>query len=285
MFIMFSKFTLDDSAIAFLNEKFKTDNKYIVAGEKNYFTTKEHFTSDYSFKFLGIENVMGKKSIEVAEIEEANFPSINADVFLSHSSSDLDFVKALSGYLKLVFNLDCFIDSAIWDNVYSLLKKIDSRYSLKKGKDDLYDYNIRNYTTRNVYTILTVALIKMIDNLESMFFIKTPNSINLNNDKTGSSWIYIELIASKLLKQKNLEEYRESIDIRSEKRLLQENYQKMPEFLFPVPLEELINITAKDLRKWEMKYKKQPKSIIEISNSNYISKSLDQLYKIKKIIS
>lgn len=282
---MFSKFTLDDSAIAFLNEKFKTDNKYIVAGEKNYFTTKEHFTSDYSFKYLGIENVMGKKSIEVAEIEEANFPSINADVFLSHSSNDLDFVKALSGYLKLVFNLDCFIDSAIWDNVYSLLKKIDSRYSLKKGKDDLYDYNIRNYTTRNVYTILTVALIKMIDNLESMFFIKTPNSINLNNDKTGSSWIYIELIASKLLKQKNLEEYRESIDIRSEKRLLQENYQKMPEFLFPVPLEELINITAKDLRKWEMKYKKQPKSIIEISNSNYISKSLDQLYKIKKIIS
>ena len=42
------------------------------------------------------------------------FPSVDADIFLSHSHKDEDGIIGLSGWLHEKFGLSCFIDSCIW---------------------------------------------------------------------------------------------------------------------------------------------------------------------------
>ncbi len=61
------------------------------------------------------------------------FPNIRADVFISHSTKDVDLAKQLSCWLKTTFDLTAFIDSEIWDHADDLLKEIDDEYCLHEN--------------------------------------------------------------------------------------------------------------------------------------------------------
>lgn len=146
-------------------------------------------------------------TLKASEIEKVWFPSIEADVFLSHSHKDEEQVIAFAGFLKEL-GITSFIDSCVWGYANDLLKDIDDTYCIESVKDNgghTYDYESRNYSTAHVHMILNGALHKMIDSTECLIFLNTPNSLrieDLKNGTTDSCWIYSELLASSMIQKK-----------------------------------------------------------------------------------
>lgn len=146
-------------------------------------------------------------TLKASEIEKDWFPAIDADVFLSHSHKDEKQVIAFAGFLKEL-GITPFIDSCVWGYANDLLKDIDDAYCVQSVKDNgghIYDYESRNYSTAHVHMILNGALHKMIDSTECLIFLDTPNSLKVEDLKTGttdSCWIYSELLASSMIQKK-----------------------------------------------------------------------------------
>lgn len=157
--------------------------------------------------------------LEAAQIEENWFPSIDADVFISHSHRDQKLAIGLAGWFHEIFGITSFIDSCVWGYVDDLLKKIDERYCVSKRKPngtvETYDYSRRNQSTAHVHMILNTALQKMIDKTECLMFLNTPNSLLIGDvidgSATASPWIYSELTFSRLCQKKKLSEYRQEL--------------------------------------------------------------------------
>lgn len=196
---MFAKFKmeLDDM-------KYELDDNFDYFYKIGCTTHKEQQKSVYSSlqKYLSPKGVLN-----ASEIEKDWFPTIKADVFLSHSHKDERDVIALAGIFKEV-GLTAFIDSCVWGYANDLLKMIDEEYCVQLEKPNggyVYDYDTRNYSTAHVHMILNGALAKMIDTTECLIFLNTPNSLavsDLNKGITNSCWIYSELLYSKLLRKR-----------------------------------------------------------------------------------
>jgi hypothetical protein len=129
------------------------------------------------------------------------FPSIDAQVFISHAHKDHEIALQLAGYLHEHFDLLPFIDSCVWNYANDLLKDIDK--TLSCIKENSYSYELRNYTTGHVHMMLFTALNEMIYNTECFMFLKTNNSVPINMkqvvSRTESAWIYGEVKMSKML--------------------------------------------------------------------------------------
>lgn len=226
-----------------------------------------HEINQEQFKNAIEEHLTEKGQIDVNSIETKWFPLINADIFISHSSTDSDDVYGLAGWLHEKFKLIAFVDSAVWGNSNTLLKDIDDKYC-KNTDGKSYSYESRNRSTSHVHMILSMALTKMIDKTECILFYKTPNSIKLNEqiEKTTSPWIYSELIATQVLRRHN------------ERRILKhgmsitESFQnsQIPDFLYDVPLSEMPELNKSILEEWASSH--DIKSDIN---------ALDELYRIK----
>ena len=141
------------------------------------------------------------------------FPSINTDVFISHSHKDFDTALIVAGLLESI-GINSFIDSCVWGYSGDLLKAIDNIYC-KNRTSNTYNYKKRNYSTEHVHMMLTIALTKMIYNTECLLFLQTPNSIypedsipDICDKVTLSPWIYAELEMTGLIKQRNVKEHR-----------------------------------------------------------------------------
>lgn len=157
-------------------------------------------------------------SLNEMRIEDDWFPEVRAHVFLSHSHNDIDFVKSFAGWLYEKFGIRAFIDSSVWGNSDKLLKTIDNEFCVSSRDDNgavkAYGYKLRNKSTSNVHMILYTALMKMIDNTECLMFINTPLSLKWSDmiserAATESPWIYGELLASKLIRNRPREVHRE----------------------------------------------------------------------------
>lgn len=112
-------------------------------------------------------------SLSGTEIMENWFPTVDADVFLSHSHKDEKLALTVAGLLKEKLNLNVFIDSIVWGYSERLLKNIDDKYCRNDG-EKTYSYDKRNYTTSHVNLMLSNALNKMIDNCECIIFLNSP---------------------------------------------------------------------------------------------------------------
>ena len=53
-------------------------------------------------------------SLDGSKIQEAWFPQIKADVFISHSHKDEEIAIQLAGWLFVEFGIRTFIDSCLW---------------------------------------------------------------------------------------------------------------------------------------------------------------------------
>ena len=157
-------------------------------------------------------------SLSEINIENDWFPNIDAHVFLSHSHNDLNFVVSFAGWLYKKFKIEAFIDSSVWGNSDVLLKSIDNKYCVssryENGDIKTYDYKLRNKSTSNVHMILYTALMKMIDKTECLMFINTPSSLKWSEmfsekSATESPWIYGELLASKLIRNRSRKAHRD----------------------------------------------------------------------------
>jgi hypothetical protein len=175
----------------------KHNETYFSIGEKM-FEEKRKIISKEIEPFLNQD-----KSLSASRLQENWFPSIKSDIFLSHSHKDEKMAITLAGYLKKELQLDVFIDSCLWGSCFELLKIVDDKYCVTK--EGFYDYEKRNYSTNHIYMLLSSSLMKMIDNCECLFFLKTPNSIKISdsiNSKTNSPWIYHEINSFNLIRKK-----------------------------------------------------------------------------------
>lgn len=163
--------------------------------------------------------ILDGETLDATRIEEDWFPSIKADVFISHSHRDQKLAIGFAGWLHELFGIKSFIDSCVWGYADDLLKIIDKQYCVHESKPDgtivTYDYSKRNQSTAHVHMILNTALHKMIDKTECLMFLNTPNSLLLDDvivgAATASPWIYSELMFSQLCRKKKLSAYRQQL--------------------------------------------------------------------------
>jgi len=219
--------------------------------------------------------ICNEKSINGSLMQEDWFPEVKTDIFLSHSRKNEKMIISLAGWLYEVFGLKSFVDSSIWGYSDDLLKIIDDEYCLQKKENfkTIYNYEKRNYSTSHVNMMLSMALTKMIDNTECLFFINTPESISVSETmdeyNTLSPWIYAELQTSRLIRHKDLQEYRpakyfdkDAVDVMN----LQIKYN--------VKLDHLTNINNNDLLYW-----------MKNGGKNMCEYPLDVLYDYKNLLS
>lgn len=149
-------------------------------------------------------------SIDGSKMQTNWFPQIKADVFISHSHQDEELTLGLAGWLEKHFGLKAFVDSAVWGYSDYLLQKIDDKYCLQEKEEKglySYSYKKRNRSTSHVHMMLSVALTRMIDSTECLFFLNTPQSVSpnlsiANQETTSSPWIYSEIVMSRLVMKK-----------------------------------------------------------------------------------
>lgn len=140
--------------------------------------------------------------LDASKIWDTWFPELKADVFISHSSRDVENARKMASWLYSVFGIKSFIDSEVWGFADDLLAEVDKKYAKNENKENSYIYEKRNATTANVHMILTYALTRMIDQTECVFFLESNNSVPIKNDeidKTFSSWIFHELATIELI--------------------------------------------------------------------------------------
>lgn len=202
-----------------------------------------------------------------SKIESDWFPIVNSHVFLSHSRLDIELATAISGFFKLQFGVDVFVDSSIWQHMDKLLSLIDKEYSYSEG-GELYDYKLRNISTSHVHMLLASALTKMIDKCECLVFLNTENSVPFHdslggNKETLSAWLSYEILISKTIQRRRRSQHR-GLAIAS---VLNEALNVR----YPINTGHLHQIGIDDIIRWQSE------------STNNAIKSLDTLYKLQGV--
>lgn len=199
--------------------------------------------------YISIDGILdGKK------MQEDWFPTVEADVFISHSHKDEEMAIILAGWLYSEFNLKSFIDSCIWGYSKDLLKILDDKYCTIAGSSS-FSYELRNHSTSHVHMMLSTALTKMIDKTECLFFLNTPNSIVASEieEKTISPWIYSEIETSRMIRINTPRRIVRKMfsggafeSMNEQKRMNEEIKIK-----YPINSGHLTRLTREDLNKWK----------------------------------
>ncbi|MCE2564619.1 toll/interleukin-1 receptor domain-containing protein [Komagataeibacter sp. FNDCF1] len=202
----------------------------------------------------------GKGNILARDLIKKWFPSKKFHIFLSHSHKDENKAIELAEYLKDNFGLKVFIDSQIWQHADELLKFFDDKFCYNDASFT-YDYAMRNITTSHVHNMLSVALTKMMDQCECVFFLNTENSIAKTIDEsarsqTYSSWLYLEISNLNTLQIKptnrppmgpGLERLDKSFTVESSHRIA-------PKILYDIDLSFLVDLDERKMRGWISNY-------------------------------
>jgi len=181
------------------------------------------------------------------------FPSIKADVFISHSHSDSALAIQFAGWLKEKFGISSFIDSCVWGYSEDLLKKLNDKYSLGATKGS-YDYSKVIRAAGHVNMMLSTALTKMIYDCEAIVFINTPSSLTAKDyihGSTNSPWIYSEILMTRLVQKRTPEEHRQNIF----ESISNEVLSKSMNIKYDIDLDHLSKLTFDNLKTWESKKK------------------------------
>lgn len=211
--------------------------------------------------------MIDEDTFDASLILDSLFPAVKADIFLSHSSKDVDEAIQIALELKEKCGLDVFIDSCIWGSIYDLLKAIDNKYC-RREDTTYYDYDERNRSTAHVHMILTTALQRMIDQTHTIIFMNTDQSISLKHSvdaehKTLSPWIHMELNFTTLVRRRP--RYRMVVE---GKRALDEVYSaEQLNMAHDAPVGQLTPISEAEFRRW----------MLQASNLKG-SRAIDQLY-------
>lgn len=259
---MFAAFNVKLKKINFLKGDFYKKGKEFLKKQKKIIETDLE------------KYVCKEKYIDGSLLERNWFPQIQCDVFLSHSHKDEKLVIALAGWLYDTLGLTPFVDSAIWGYSDNLLKILDNNNCVEERKNDatIYSYKKRNATTSHVHMMLAMALEKMLDNTEALFFINTPQSIifeeTIKSNQTLSPWIYSEIQMANMLRKQKLSQYRQQIAL---EKTLTHSDQNDLYIKYDVLLTEFKEIDENDLLYLE-KYGK------------IMQYPLDILYERKKIL-
>ncbi len=182
-------------------ENYAHFKKYIQCAKDNYIEKKQICLKPLKKILIGERDV-----IDGSALKNKCFPvNLSYDIFLSHSHRNSELALYVAGILKKCLKLDVFIDWALWEYCDELLKEIDKKYCYNEDKET-FSYISRNHSTSHVHLMLNTALMEMMDYCECLFFLNTPDSINLKmgiENRTLSPWIFSEISMSRLIKEKD----------------------------------------------------------------------------------
>lgn len=265
-----------------LNESFFDDkvldfDEYKEIGEKHLKNKINRYKSN-------LEKYVKTGTINGSKLQNDIFPTVDADIFISHSHKDKDLANALAGWINEKFRLKVFIDSNVWGYAQELLEDINSVYSNKRENDNggyTYNYQDCNNASQHVNMMLSVALQKMIDKVECIILLNTDNSIsvfdeqNKKIDATYSPWIYSEIVCTQIVRKKPLLYYREYNELsHAQEGVLFEQALNKLMVSYNISLQHLTDLCEEDLEKWITAYE-------EDLYGNYNKYSLDALYSFK----
>lgn len=265
---MFSKFKLDDISLS------DFDN-YKVVGQE--------FYNDYKIEIqTSLQDFINENGIiDGTLLQEYWFPiKKHFDIFLSHSHNDEKLAISLAGFLKKEMGLNTFIDSCLWGYSNNLLWKIDDKYC-RHSNGTSFDYYKRNYSTSHVHMMLSIALSRMIDACESVFFLNSENSIILEKELekklTSSPWIFNELSVADIMRIRSIEDYRagEFFLEHGDYSIVNENANFTIEYDVSGVLKSFIPLSVDELREYSKDWKNNYKSF---------QSSMDYIYLSKKVI-
>ena len=199
------------------------------------------------------EFLLDDGSLDGTKIIENWFPTIKADIFLSHSHKDEKLAIIIAGILKVKLNLDTFIDSTIWGYSEKLLEIIDKKYCLNPGSKT-YNYKKRNFSTSHVNLMLSSALNKMIDNSECILFLNSPNSVSMENldEFTYSPWIFSEISTTQIIRKNIPERLKSIIKTKEFSEIIAMERASEPKLAikYKLDLSHLAKIDRKEFVKW-----------------------------------
>lgn len=172
-----------------------------------------------------------------------------------------------------------FIDSCLWGYSNDLLREIDEKYC-RHSNGTSFDYDKRNYSTSHVHMMLSIALSRMIDKCESVFFLNSENSISIaeeiSKERTASPWIYNELSLADMIEIRPINCYRDKFlqfshrayDAVNESSSLQIKYEvgKM--------LRSFISLSKYDLISCAKEWRANKKSFQSALDYIYLSKDI-----------
>lgn len=230
---------------------FEDPSDLINLGQKRQTRLKQYST-------IELENyIFSDGTIDGTKLSNTWFQTVQSDVFLSHSHADTDLAYAVAGWLEYQFGLNIFLDEALWGSADDLLKKLDKKYCWQPDTNT-YNYSKRNITTSHIHTMLSTAILSVMDRAEVILFLNTENSLPAietllqeTNKYTLSPWIYQELMATKLLRVTDWSEYRRQYS-------LQHSFQKSNtsdlKIAYETPIDELREIDVDSLTLWQKNY-------------------------------
>lgn len=164
---------------------------------------KRNCIIDEIISFSDSENIL-----DCSKIQNDWFPTLNFDIFISHSHKDQDLANALADYIEARTSLKVFVDGMVWQNADQLQQKLDDNFSLiDESNPNLYSYRKVLATSSNVNAMLSMAIMKLMDKTDVIFLLNTKNSVITIDDvtnKTMSPWLFEEwLFTQKLRIKKN----------------------------------------------------------------------------------
>ncbi|MGQ3012114.1 MAG: hypothetical protein ACT6QS_00255 [Flavobacteriales bacterium] len=210
-------------------------------------STQEKYKENILSKFRKV--VENSHQLDAAEIESLFFPQIDADIFISHSHRNANEVMALAGFLNQEFDLKVFVDSCIWESAKTLQRILDNTFSWTDYEKKVYSYDAVGKSSSHAHMMLSVALSKMLNTTECIFFYNKPESITPygESDSTTSPWIYTEIALTHILPKK-IPERRLHLytKLMSERRSINESF----DFFYPVDLSHFATINDQTFKKW-----------------------------------
>lgn len=211
---MYELFEITMKDDAFSKDK---ENLYYKEGEKILDKHNKNYAKE--LEEIVTENI-NKDTIDGNEIIKNNFPTVEVDIFISHSGRDKYNIVCFAGWLYIEFKLESFVDSLIWNSAYDLVDKFKNKFGDKFGEKDIYSH---------IYTMLSTSLYEMIDNTEVFLFSNTKNSND--NGKTYSPWIYSEITIANMVRKnmpkRHQKDYLLSESVKISYRLNNKNFLKI----------------------------------------------------------
>ena len=180
-------------------------------------------------------------TVNAVMLQDQWFPQLSADIFISHSHKDESLAKAFAIWLDDNFRLNAFIDSTAWNYYEYLIERLSEQLKVPNA-------------AIHAHLMLNQALLRMIDHCECLFFLNTPNSINLKtafSSSTYSPWSYSEIGISKIIEKKRPQRYSKQVCF---SKIIDE--AKMG---YELDLSHLTELSADDLNEWSNSFKKKQK--------------------------
>lgn len=162
-----------------LNQKILNDSScYLNSNDSNlsYSSTEKEDIDSYIFD--AVNGVISAKTLT-----EKIFPEKEPHVFISHSHRDLGSAIKLANTLHDKYGIISFIDSQLWNHIDYALKEMHEKYC-KIENSSAYDYKKSNNLLSHMHAILSMALMRVMDNADCVIFIESENSIHQYMEQT-----------------------------------------------------------------------------------------------------